>query len=107
MTTFFGLLASIAFIVGIVVGPIAWCCILYYLFRTANNTTMGRDVWKRPRGIGGWFYNPLNRILDSSQLTPDGLRYRRKLVWSVICFSAPILLTFLFAWLGEIPLHTK
>lgn len=107
VTTIFGLLASVAFIIALLVGPIAWCCTLYYLFRTANNTVMGRDVWKRPPGIGGWFLNPMNRILDSSPLTPNGLRYRRKLVRSIIWFSVPILLVFLFAWLGGIPLHGR
>jgi hypothetical protein len=106
VTTFFGLLTAITFVIGMIVGPVAWCCCIYFLFRTANNTVAGRDVWKRPAGVGGWFYNPLNSILDSSQLTPEGLRYRRKLVWSVIWFSAPILLTFLFAWLAGIPVHS-
>lgn len=71
---------------------------IYYLFRTVNSTIHGRGVWESPPGVFARLtYNPFNRILDGSQLTPQGLRYRRRLLVSTVCFIVPVGSILLFA----------
>ena len=101
MAALFQLLAAISFCVAVLVSPVALWLGFRYLFLTTNSTVLGDEVWKRPRGVAGWFYNPHNRILQSSRLTPEGLVYRRQLCWSIAAFVGPILAALLVKAIAE------
>lgn len=107
MQLIFEILAVIFFFGAMIVCPVAFLGMLYFLFRTTSSTVLGRAVWKSPPGIRGIFYNPFNQILDTKMLTEDGRRYRIRLVMCVMFFITPILLSFLFAGLAGWPMHAR
>ncbi len=88
MDQILAVLLTILFVLTMIIAPIAWVCILVYGFKTIRNRKPEVSLW---RGAPAW--NPVNITLSPELLTEEGLKYRRRLFWSVAFFVVPILLT--------------
>jgi hypothetical protein len=73
---------------------VAWALIVVYGVRVLRN--IRPDVSRRNRRLA---YNPANVVFHPELLTPDGLRYRQRLGWSVAVFVGLVLGVMLLAML--------
>ncbi|MFM7180012.1 MAG: hypothetical protein ACKO2G_00895 [Verrucomicrobiales bacterium] len=102
MNEAFQALSAICALLAMLVGIPAWAASLYYLIRTSRSTIHADSAWQRPNSILVFFrWQPFSPVFDATQLTPQGLVYRRRLVFSVLLFSVPILAAFLFRALAR------
>lgn len=105
MKLIFELLLIAAFVIAIIISPAAWVCMIYYLFRIRRSTGFSEQHNEISRPLLSRFRLQLGYFFDDSMFTPQGLRYRRKLVWAFLCFVIPIVLVFVLAYLAGVPIH--
>ena len=90
-------LSAISAILAMLVGIPAWIASIYYLVRTSRSTVDGGAAWHRPNSILAFFrWQPFSPVFDASQLTPQGIIYRRRLFISTLFFFVSIMAAFLF-----------
>jgi hypothetical protein len=93
MKTILSAVAAVTFIVA----PVAWLSAVYCMFMTVANRKPGIRLWHDAPDFGfnsqWWLRNPWNHILATEHLTDRGRMYRRRLVYSILAFIVPILLT--------------
>jgi hypothetical protein len=99
--TWFTVLIAIVCIFALVSWPLA----IYYMFKTVDNLKPGVRLWQdAPSLFGGkpWpMPNPFNHIGATEHLTPEGIRYRRRLIYAVLCFLVPIAVVLLIGALTD------
>ena len=71
---------------------LAWISAVFCMFKTVANLKPEVRLWQD----APWS-NPMNHILVTEHLTETGLKYRRRLVFSVLTFVLPILFLVAFA----------
>jgi hypothetical protein len=82
------IIASLPFVIAIV----SFLGIVIFTFRVIFHTKPGVRRWSRQLQ-----YNPFNVVFRSELLTDNGLKDRRRLVFSLICFVGIIVLSFVIA----------
>jgi hypothetical protein len=69
---------------------LAWCGIIFWMFRVVALRKPGVRMWRDTHG------NPFNLIFMNSKLTHEGLKARRNLVICFIIFVFMVLVPLLF-----------
>lgn len=87
------IIASLPFLIAIV----SFVGIVIFSFRMIFHTKPGVRRWSRELQ-----YNPFNVVFHSELLAEDGLKDRRRLVFSVLCFVGIMVMTFVIAGVAHL-----
>jgi hypothetical protein len=93
------------FVTAWIIAAISWPLAVFYMFKTVANRRPGLRLWHDAPTLFGaepwWMRNPFNHICVTDNLTEEGIRCRRRLIYAVLCFVLPIVSVLLIGALTD------